>query len=233
MKVASIVGARPQFIKAAVVSGQLRGRVQETLIHTGQHFDYDMSKRFFDELGIPKPDYNLGISGGSHASMTAAMLVALEETLLKEKPDMVLLYGDTNTTLAGALAAAKIHIPIAHVEAGYRTRSLTNPEEVNRVCADHVSSLLFAVTQQCLANLREEGLEDRSQFVGDPMYDAFVRAREKACGMSHELVCFDGSVRDIPGDYYYLTCHREENTADDNALREVLAAMDELDAPTV
>lgn len=167
------------------------------------------------------------------ASMTAAMLVALEETLLKEKPDMVLLYGDTNTTLAGALAAAKIHIPIAHVEAGYRTRSLTNPEEVNRVCADHVSSLLFAVTQQCLANLREEGLEDRSQFVGDPMYDAFVRAREKACGMSHELVCFDGSVRDIPGDYYYLTCHREENTADDNALREVLAAMDELDAPTV
>lgn len=176
MKVASIVGARPQFIKAAVVSGQLRGRVQETLIHTGQHFDYDMSKRFFDELGIPKPDYNLGISGGSHASMTAAMLVALEETLLKEKPDMVLLYGDTNTTLAGALAAAKIHIPIAHVEAGYRTRSLTNPEEVNRVCADHVSSLLFAVTQQCLANLREEGLEDRSQFVGDPMYDAFVRA---------------------------------------------------------
>ena len=119
MKVASIVGARPQFIKAAVVSGQLRGRVQETLIHTGQHFDYDMSKRFFDELGIPKPDYNLGISGGSHASMTAAMLVALEETLLKEKPDMVLLYGDTNTTLAGALAAAKIHIPIAHVAVSY------------------------------------------------------------------------------------------------------------------
>ena len=119
------------------------------------------------------------------------------------------------------------------MEAGYRTRSLTNPEEVNRVCADHVSSLLFAVTQQCLANLREEGLEDRSQFVGDPMYDAFIRAREKACGMSHELVCFDGSVRDIPGDYYYLTCHREENTADDNALREVLAAMEELDAPTV
>lgn len=233
MKVASIIGARPQFIKAAVVSRPLREKAEEILIHTGQHFDYNMSGQFFEELGLSRPDYNLGISGGSHAQMTASMLVAIEETLIAEKPDVVLLYGDTNTTLSGALAAAKLHIPIAHVEAGYRTRCLSNPEEVNRVCTDHVSSLLLAVTDECKKNLEAEGLGDIAAFVGDPMFDAFVYYREVALAKSHALRSFDGDNLAIPEEYYYLTCHREENAADDVTLSEILDAMEQLDAPVV
>lgn len=233
MKVASIIGARPQFIKAAVVSRPLRKEAEEVLIHTGQHFDYNMSEQFFEELGLPHPDYNLGISGGSHAQMTASMLVAIEETLIAEKPDVVLLYGDTNTTLSGALAAAKLHIPIAHIEAGYRTRCLSNPEEVNRVCTDHVSSLLLAVTDECKKNLEAEGLGDITTFVGDPMYDAFVRYREAALSAEHTMKSFDGNEVKVPSEYYYLTCHREENTADDSTLSEILDAMEELDSPVV
>lgn len=233
MKIASIVGARPQFIKAAVVSHPLRKVATEILIHTGQHFDFNMSGQFFDELDIPRPDYNLGVSGGTHAQMTAAMLVSIEETLIKEQPDAVLLYGDTNTTLAGALAAAKLHIPIAHVEAGGRTHCMQNPEEINRICADHVSSLLFAVTHICLDNLRAEGLGDKSLFVGDPMFDAFVKYKEKADRVVHILEFFDGTTTGIPDEYYYLTCHREENTASDESLAGVLDAMESLDAPVV
>lgn len=233
MKVASIIGARPQFIKAAVVSRPLRKVAEEVLIHTGQHFDYNMSEQFFEELGLPHPAYNLGISGGTHASMTASMLVAIEETLVKEKPDVVLLYGDTNTTLSGALAAAKLHIPIAHVEAGYRTRCLSNPEEINRVCTDHVSSLLLAVTEECKNNLEAEGLGSRALFVGDPMFDAFVHYRKAALEMRHRLLSFDGEEHAIPFEYYYLTCHREENTTDDATLGKILSAMEQLDAPVV
>lgn len=142
MKVVTVVGARPQFIKAAVVSHVLRRKHQEILVHTGQHFDYNMSEKFFEELDIPKPDYNLGISGGTHAEMTGRMMMAIERVLLAEKPDCLLVYGDTNSTLAAALAAAKLHIPVCHVEAGARTHSRTNPEELNRICTDHISSLL-------------------------------------------------------------------------------------------
>ena len=142
MKIVTVAGARPQFIKAAVVSHVLRARHTEIFVHTGQHYDYDMSQKFFEELNIPSPDYNLGISGGSHAGMTGRMMIAIEELLAEEKPDWLLVYGDTNSTLAAALAAAKLHIPICHVEAGCRTHSRTNPEEINRVCTDHILSLI-------------------------------------------------------------------------------------------
>ena len=146
MKIVTVVGARPQFIKAAVVSHVLRKQHREILVHTGQHFDYNMSEQFFRKLDIPDQDYNLGISGGSHAEMTGKMLMAIEKVLTKEQPDWLLVYGDTNSTLAAALAAAKLHIPVCHVEAGARTHSRTNPEELNRICTDHVSSLLLAST---------------------------------------------------------------------------------------
>ena len=148
MKILTVVGARPQFIKAAVVSHILRKNHEEILVHTGQHYDYNMSATFFEELDIPDPDYNLGISGGTHAEMTGNMMIALEKVLLKEKPDWLLIYGDTNSTLAAAIAAAKLHIRICHVEAGVRFHVMTNPEEINRICADHLSTKLLACTQR-------------------------------------------------------------------------------------
>ena len=157
MKIVTIVGARPQFIKAAVVSRQLRKEHTEVLVHTGQHYDYNMSDIFFEELEIPKPDYNLGISGGSHGKMTGEMLIRIEEVLEKEKPDAVLLYGDTNSTMAGALAAVKLHIPIAHVESGARLGTLDNPEEVNRIVTDHVSKIKFCCVESAVTFLEKEG----------------------------------------------------------------------------
>ena len=158
MKVLTVVGARPQFIKAAMVSREFSERecIEEVIVHTGQHFDRNMSELFFEELGIPEPKINLGISGGTHAQMTARMLVALEDAMVEEAPDAILLYGDTNSTLAGALAAAKLGIPICHAEAGARTRFKSNPEEVNRICTDHLSSANCAPTPSCLENLVEE-----------------------------------------------------------------------------
>lgn len=234
MKIVTVVGARPQFIKAAVVSRKLRTMAQEVLVHTGQHYDYNMSDIFFEELEIPKPDYNLGISGGSHGKMTGAMLAALEEVLLKEEPDALLVYGDTNSTLAAALAAVKLHIPVCHVEAGNRLGTLTNPEEVNRICTDHVSSKLLACTESALGFLSKEGLEERAVLVGDPMYDAFLFYGEKAGGIqNHLLTNYDDMQIPIPENYYYLTCHRQENTDEDSKLLNILAAMEELDAPVV
>lgn len=233
-KVMSVVGARPQFVKAAVVSRALSrdGSIDELLVHTGQHYDYGMSQAFFDELAIPEPYINLGISGGTHAEMTARMLVALEREIIAAKPDMLLLYGDTNSTLAGALAAAKVHVPIAHVEAGARTRSMTNPEEINRICCDHISSLLMACTRANLSNLCEEGLGEKATFVGDPMYDAFLENLPRA--KRPKLASIINATRiDAPEELYYLTCHREENTADPAILAGILSAMQELDAPVV
>ncbi len=227
MRIMTVVGARPQFIKEAVVSKELRKRHTEILVHTGQHYDYNMSESFFEELSIPKPDYNLGISGGSHAEMTSKMLVALEEVMIKEKPDWICLYGDTNSTLAAALAAAKLHIPICHVEAGVRTHSMTNPEEINRVCTDHVSSLLLAATQESLEEMSKEGLSERGVFVGDPMYDAFEAYKGKVQLDKIRLKQLDGAEIEVPNKYYYLTCHREENT-DDAKLSQILDAMEEL-----
>lgn len=233
MKVLTVVGARPQFIKAAVVSRELRKKHTEVLVHTGQHFDYNMSGQFFEELDIPEPNYNLGISGGSHAQMTGRMMIGIEETLIREKPDWILLYGDTNSTLAAALAAAKLHIPVCHVEAGVRTHSMTNPEEINRICTDHVSTLLLASTRSGMDEMKKEGIADRGYLVGDPMYDAFLAYSRKKKLEEVKLKTLDGDTVHVPKNYYYLTCHREENTKDDKDLTEILAAMECLDAPTV
>lgn len=233
MKILTIVGARPQFIKAAALSRALRKDHREILVHTGQHYDANMSDVFFDELHIPRPDYNLGISGGSHAQMTARMLTAIEDVLVRETPDMLLLYGDTNSTLAGALAAAKLFVPVAHVEAGNRLGTLTNPEEINRICTDHIASIRFACVESAMQFLIGEGLAKRSYLVGDPMYDAFLYY----CGMHADadmtLTGFDGKTIEIPRKYYYLTCHREENTKDETILSQILLGMNGLDAPTI
>lgn len=230
MKVLTIVGARPQFIKAAVVSRELRKEHEEILVHTGQHYDYNMSDVFFKELDISDPDYNLGISGGSHGKMTGEMLIAIEEVLLKEQPDAVLLYGDTNSTMAGALAAVKLHIPVVHVEAGNRLGTLSNPEEVNRIVTDHVSSLKLCCTESALEFLKKEGISQNAYVVGDPMYDAFKYYSEKiGDNIPEKLVGFDGETIELPQGFYYMTCHREENTGTDEALTEILDAMETLD----
>ena len=236
MKIVTVVGARPQFIKAAVVSEILRKKHTEVLIHTGQHYDYNMSAQFFKELDIPDPDYNLGISGGTHAQMTGRMMIAIEEILQKYiggGVELLLVYGDTNSTLAAALSAAKLHIPICHVEAGVRTYNKKNPEEVNRILTDHLSSLLLASTQSGIRNINSEGLSERGYMVGDPMYDAFLKYRIKKYCKDFKLNSFFEGLISIPKEFYYLTCHREENTSDSHTLLEIFRAMEQLDAPTI
>ncbi len=231
MKIVTVVGARPQFIKAAAGSRALRREHTEILVHTGQHHDENMSEIFFREMGIPAPDYNLGIAGGTHAQMTGRMLIALEEVLLGEKPDALLVYGDTNSTLAAALAAVKLDIPVLHVEAGNRLGTLSNPEEVNRILTDHCSRLLFAATEDAAQKLRGEGLGDRTHVVGNIMYDSFLHFR--SLPWEPDLRGFDGERIDVPARFYYMTCHRQENTGTDEPLREILLAMNSLDAPTI
>ena len=221
MKICTIVGARPQFIKAAALSRELRKQHKEIIIHTGQHYDHNMSDIFFEELDIPRPDHNLGISGGTHGKMTGEMLVAVEDVLLKEAPEIALVYGDTNSTLAGALAAVKLHIPVCHVEAGVRMGTLKNPEEVNRVLTDRISKLLMCCTQTAVENLRREGITEGVHNVGDLMYDALLYYGDR-------LKKPDG----IPERYYLMTCHREENTSD-KTLQQIFEAMQSLGAPTV
>lgn len=232
MKVMTVVGARPQFIKEAVVSRELRKHHTEVLVHTGQHYDYNMSELFFEELGIPNPDYNLGISGGSHAEMTGRMMIELERVMKFEAPDWVCIYGDTNSTLAAALVAAKLHIRICHVEAGIRTHFITNPEEINRICTDHISSLLLAVTERSMDEMLREGLDDRSVYVGDPMYDAFVLYSENRKIEEVILNNLNGCKTEVPKEYYYLTCHREENTVEEK-LTQILDAMEQLDCKVI
>lgn len=232
MKIVTVVGARPQFIKAAAGSRQLRKEHQEILVHTGQHFDDNMSAVFFREMGIPVPDYNLGISGGSHAQMTAKMLVCIEEILQQEKPDALLVYGDTNSTLAAAFAAVKLHIPVIHVEAGNRLGTLDSPEEVNRIATDHVATLNFCATEDALKKLKSEGLGERSSCVGNIMYDSFLHFVDLPWNHPN-ILDFNGDSVVLPSEYYYMTCHRQENTNSDNPLMEILFAMNNLDAPTV
>ncbi len=233
-KICTVVGARPQFIKLAVVSRVLRKEFQEVLIHTGQHYDHNMSDVFFEEMGIPKPDYNLGIAGGSHGQMTGQMLIKLEEVFIEEKPDMVLLFGDTNSTLAAALAAVKLRIPVCHVEAGNRYGVLDNPEEVNRILTDHVSSLRFVCTASGMDFLENEGLGEESYLVGDPMYDAFLYYTERLDGSELEdIKNFDEEKITLPEQFYYMTCHRQENTDTDEKLNQILAAMNALEHPTI
>ena len=234
MKICTIVGARPQFIKAAALSRILRKEHDEILIHTGQHYDHNMSKIFFDELNIPKPDYNLDISGGTHGDMTGRMLMRIEEVLIKEKPQMVLVYGDTNSTLAGALAAVKLHIPVCHVEAGVRMGTLINPEEVNRLLVDRISSLLLCCTETGEENLAREGIVKNVHNTGDLMYDAVIYYCSSLTKPSRDdITTLDGSAVNIPEEYFYLTCHREENTNTDAPLTEILSALNSLETPTI
>lgn len=225
MKIATIVGARPQFIKAAVVSRALRDLpgVAESLVHTGQHYDRRMSDVFFEELGIPEPSHHLAIGSGPHGEQTGRMLIALEPVLREINPDVVLIYGDTNSTLAGALAAAKLHLPIAHVEAGLRSFNRRMPEEVNRVVADQLSSILFCPTEEAVANLAAEGITGGVHCVGDVMYEGAHWFAEQAVERDplaeHALE---------PGGYALLTCHRAENTDDPERLAEVRRAIEAL-----
>lgn len=233
-KICSVVGARPQFIKLAVVSRVLRKHYQEVLIHTGQHYDHNMSDVFFEEMDIPKPDYNLGVSGGSHGQMTGQMLIKLEEVFLKEQPDMVLLFGDTNSTMAAALAAVKLHIPVCHVEAGNRFGTLESPEEVNRTVTDHLSAINLPCTQSSLVFLEREGLGEKSTVVGDPMYDAFCYYTARLDGSElADIKDFSGNTVTLPEKFYYMTCHRQENTDTDEKLNGIFSAMEALPYPTV
>jgi UDP-GlcNAc3NAcA epimerase len=229
MRVLSVVGNRPQFIKSAPLSVSLRdGGVDEIVLHTGQHYDRELSAIFFEELGLPAPTYHLDSGPGSHAAQTARMLPGIEDAVLTEGPDAVLVYGDTNSTLAGALAAVKVHVPLAHVEAGLRSFDRTMPEEVNRVVVDAVATLLLCPSDVAVANLRREGRLDGVHQVGDVMYDASLvlapRARDRSAALE------DAGVE--PGRYVLLTLHRPAN-ARPEPLRNVLDALADLDDPIV
>lgn len=222
MKVLTVVGARPQFIKAAPISKALRTvGYTEFILHTGQHYDHGMSQVFFDELGLPEADVNLDVRSGNHGEQTGRMLEGIEEVLLVEKPDVVMVYGDTNSTLAGALAAVKLHIPLAHVEAGLRSYNRSMPEEHNRVLTDHCADLLFCPTRTAVENLAKEGLANGVHEVGDPMYDAVLMFSQKAKERSTILQDL-GLTR---GCYLLLTIHRAYNTDDPETLRTILAAL--------
>ena len=235
-KICTVVGARPQFIKLAVVSRELRKEFQEVLIHTGQHYDYNMSDVFFEEMDIPKPDYNLGVSGGTHGQMTGQMLIKIEKVLQKEQPDMLLVFGDTNSTMAGALAAVKLQIPVCHVEAGGRAGSLYIPEEVNRIVTDHTSSLRLVCTSSGMDYLEREGILENAYLTGDPMYDAFCYYTERLDGSElSELWGLDGNRAVFPKSLYYMTLHHVqlfEGDIEEN-IDQVLQAMETLDAPVV
>lgn len=223
MKIITVVGARPQFIKAAPVSKALRREHEEILIHTGQHYDKNMSNIFFQELGIPVPDYNLHIGSGNHGQMTGEMLSKLEDIYLKEKPDVVLVYGDTNSTLAGALAASKLLIPVVHVEAGLRSFNKAMPEEQNRILTDHISTLLLIPTEDAEKNLKNEGIVSGVYNVGDVMYDAVKLFKERA----KEKEAFLAEIGCEKGEYILTTIHRAENTNDINRLTSIIEALNE------
>ena len=223
-KIATVIGARPQFIKAAAVSRVLRDRFREVLVHTGQHYDDNMSQVFFDELEIPPPDYNLEIGSGGHGAQTGAMLSAIEEVLLAEKPDRVLVYGDTNSTLAGALAASKLHIPVAHVEAGLRSFNRRMPEEINRVLTDHLADMLFCPGETAEANLAAEGIHDAVHLVGDVMYEALMRA----VAISERKADVISRLHLAPGGYVLATIHRAENTDDPARLAKLMESLQEV-----
>ncbi len=221
MKVVSIIGARPQFIKCAPVSRELRAVVDEVLVHTGQHYDDAMSGVFFRELGIASPDYHLGVGSGSHGRQTGEMLTGIEEILQKESPAAVLIYGDTNSTLAGALAAAKLHVPIVHVEAGLRSFNRRMPEEINRVVTDQLSALLLCPTDTAVENLRREGITTGVHLVGDVMYDALLDTAERAQGASTILE----RLSLTPRHYLLATVHRADNTDRLPQLEQIMTAL--------
>lgn len=224
MKVASILGVRPQFVKASVVSRELRKKHEEILIHTGQHYDYQMNKVFFEQLNIPEPDYHLDIGSGTHGYQTGEMLKKIEEVLIKEKPDLVLTYGDTNSTLAGALAASKLHIKTAHVESGLRSFDRSMPEEINRILTDHCSDILFCPTQSAVNNLKNEGITENVYLTGDVMVDSLLYNREIAENKS--TILNDLGLKNK--EYLVATIHRASNTDDEVNLKNIVDAFSEL-----
>jgi len=232
MKITTIIGARPQFVKAAVLSRCLKHEknVQEIIVHTGQHYDDSMSSVFFEELDIPKPNYNLGIGGGSHGQNTGRMIEKIESVLLEIRPDYILVYGDTDSTLAGALAAAKLHIPVIHIEAGLRSYNRLMPEEINRVLTDHLSSLLFAPTPRAVTNLTDEGISEKGiHLVGDIMYDAGLFYAEHAETKSTIIEKLDFGHQG----YILATIHRQENTDIKNRLAAILKGFAESSLPII
>ena len=220
MRIVSVVGARPQFIKCAPVSVELRKNNQEILVHTGQHYDYELSKVFFDQLGIPTPDYNLGVGSASHGKQTSMMLIEIEKVLLNEKPDFVLVYGDTNSTLAGALASVKLHIPLGHVEAGLRSFDRSMPEEINRVLTDHASDMLFVPTKTAAENLKKEGICKNVFLVGDVMYDVL----KQSITIAEQSQILE-TLAIQPKDYFLATVHRPSNTDSIQNLSQILEAL--------
>jgi UDP-N-acetylglucosamine 2-epimerase len=224
MKIISVVGARPEFIQATPVSRALRKKHQEILVHTGQHYDYLMSQTFFDELGIPSPDYNLEVGSGSHANQTAEIMIRFEELLLREQPDYVIVRGDTNSTLAGALVASKLHIPTVHIEAGERSFDRRMPEEINRLVADQLSSAFFCVSQTAVNQLAKEGITKNVFWVGDVMLDANISNRSLARLKSTILSTLDLA----PGTYGLVTVHRAANTDDPARLSNIIWALSQV-----
>jgi UDP-GlcNAc3NAcA epimerase len=249
MKIVTVVGARPQFIKAGAVNratqefNRKKSSIREIWVHTGQHYDTLMDKVFFEELELPKPDYHLGIGSGSHAKQTGLMLERIEMVLEKEKPEMVIVYGDTNSTLAGALAAAKLNIPVSHVEAGLRSYNQAMPEEINRLVTDHLSTFLFCPTDQAVRNLSKEGIKNGGRRivknVGDVMYDSILyysKIAENKSSILKDLGLFAPTsyterFQTVPyqtPDYYLATLHRAENTDDPKRLKSILKALNEI-----
>jgi len=230
VRFASIVGARPQFIKLAPVSNAIRQQHQEIIIHTGQHYDYCMSEQFFNELDIPTPDYHLGVGSGTHGYQTGHMLETIEQVLLKEQPDWVIVYGDTNSTLAGALAATKLHIPVAHVEAGLRSFNRTMPEEINRVVTDHLSDRLFCPTDTSHKHLINEGITQGVEVVGDVMYDILLQVQPKIDVQVEKLLPRLGVA---PQAYVLVTVHRAANTDDPETMHKIVQALNKLEMPVI
>ena len=228
-KLLTVIGARPQFVKAGPVSAAIVSVAREIIVHTGQHYDPEMSDVFFRELGLKPPNYNLDVRSGSHAEQTGEMLKRVERVMVDEKPDLVMVYGDTNSTLAGALAAAKLQIPVAHVEAGLRSFNRAMPEEINRVITDHLSALLFAPSQMSEHQLRKEGITSGIHVTGDVMYDSVLHYAPLAARNSQypKLLNLD------PREFYLCTIHRAENTDDGNKLRQIFCALNVLPMPVV
>ena len=221
MKILTVIGARPQFIKAAAVSHILRQTNTEVMVHTGQHYDYLMSDVFFSELEIPKPDHNLQVGSAKHSEQTGEMLIRLEPIFENEKPDCVLVYGDTNSTLAGALVASKLQIPVAHVEAGLRSFNREMPEEINRILTDHISRLLFCPSQQGVDNLKLEGITSGVHVVGDVMYDAIL----KYIGLAENKSDILSTLNLAPASYLLATIHRAANVDDPQRLFDILETL--------
>lgn len=231
MKVMTIVGARPEFIQTAPVSKALRRHDTEILVHTGQHYDDNMSRVFFTELDIPEPDLNLEVGSGSHAEQTGQMMIRLEAAMLREKPDWVLVFGDTNSTMAGALTAAKLHIPVAHVEAGLRSFDRTMPEEINRILTDHASDVLFPPTQVAVENLKREGITNGVHRVGDVRVDVLLGMVDRARARQNRLLEMTRLSSGSP--FALATIHRASNTDDPERLNAIVTAFNALELPVV